>query len=288
MYYVLKGKTINITEQYDNNFFNQLKDDFYFPYEVLHVLEHKNIVKDIEAEERVGSQELIEALLLQDYDIQGYIWTMLDSLLSVTDVPDIICGTTSDSYYVDGINYQGDNYSYAELAYENDWCVVSMSNIKVEDIITKIVKNDNVGKNIYQVSNLTQMYLAKAINDVSLLEKYFTSFERVSCVQNCAFENWTSINELGRQKILTTFYKEIKHVVHNEFDKLGHFPGRNSNRVEKINDDLFEYRLSNPNYRIYYTRVDDKLVILLTLLKDRSDISKNTMDNLMRLKKLCA
>ena len=54
--------------------------------------------------------------------------------------------------------------------------------------------------------------------------------------------------------------------------------------VEKINDNLFEYRISNPNYRIYYTREDDKLIILLSLRKDRSDISRITMNKLMKLK----
>lgn len=284
MYYVLNGNTIDISEPYDSNFFNQLKDDFYFPYEVLRVSNHKSIVKDIETEKKIGSQELVDALLLQDYDIQGYICAMLDSFLSITDVPNIVCGTTSDSYSIDSDDYQGDQYSFAELAYENNWCIVSNSNVEVEDMVTKIVKNDVCNKTRYKVSNLTQVYLAKAVNDENFLGKYFTSFDRVFCVRNCTFDNWTSINETGRQKILTTFYKEIEHVIHNKFGKLGHFHGRNTNRVEKINDNLFEYRISNPNYRIYYTRADDKLIILLSLLKDRSDISTTTMSKLMNLK----
>lgn len=284
MYYVLKGNSIDIDKPYDSDFFNKLKDDFYFPYEILRIANNKNIVMDMETESKIRSQELVDALFLQDYDIQGYIQSMLDSFLSVTDIPAINYGSPSDVYSVDGISYQGDQYSFAELAYENNWYIVSVTNIEVEDMITKAVKNDVSNKTIYILSNITQVYLAKAINDEGFLGEYFTSFDQVFCVKNCTFGNWTSVNKIGRQKILTTFYKEIKHVIHNEFDKLGHFPGRNSNRVEKINDNLFEYRLSNPNYRIYYTRINDKLVILLTLLKDRTDISTNTMNNLLRLK----
>ncbi len=285
MYYVLNGNTIDINEPYDSDFFNKLKDDFYFPYEVLRVSNRQSIVKDIETEKKIANQELVEALSLQDYDIQGYIWSMLDSLLSVTDVPDIVCGTTKDSYCIDSIYYQGDQYSFAELAYENNWHIVSTTNVAVENLVTKVVKNSICNKTIYQVSNLMQVYLARATYDEQFLGQYFTSFDQVFCVKNCRFENWSSIDEIGRQKVLTTFYKEIEHVVHNEFHALGHFHGRNSNRVEKINDDLFEYRISNPNYRIYYTRENDKIVILLTLLKTRSNISVNTMNNLMRLKK---
>lgn len=284
MYYVLNGNTINVNKTYDNNFFNQLKDVFYFPYEILHVLNNKNIVKDMKTEDTLEDQKLIDALLLQDYDIQNYIWTMLDSFLSVTDVPDVVCGTTSDKYSIENKYYQGDQYSFAELAYENEWYVVSLENVSVENMVYKAIKNDLDNKTIYTISNLTQLYLAKAINDMRFLGKYFTSFDQVYCVLNCEFNNWESINKVDRLKILTTFYTEIKHVLHNEFDKLGHFHGRNANRVEKINDNLFEYRVSNPNYRIYYTRKNDNLGIILTMLKKRGRISKSTMNHLIRLK----
>lgn len=285
MYYVVNGDTINFSEPYDGEFFKKLKDALSFPCEDLRNSMRKKIVKDITTEDKIGKQEILDALLLQDYDIQGYIYSLLDSLLSVTDVPNIVCGTTSDSYCVNDANYRGDEYSFAELAYENDWGIVSLSEVSPEEIFIKIIKNDVNSKTINIASELKQVYLSEAINNDSFLGRFFTSFDQVFCVRNCNFNNWKSINEAERQKILITFYKEIAHVLHNEFDKLGHFPGRNSNRVEKINDGLFEYRLSNPNYRIYYTRVDSNLVILLTLLKNRPDISKKTMDNLIRLKK---
>lgn len=284
MYYVLNGNTISISESYDGAFFEKLKDTLYFPCEVLCKSMHKKIVMDFNAEDKIGSQAILDALLLQDYDIQGYIYSLLGSLLTVTDVPDIVCGTTCDSYCANDVNYCGDEYSFAELAYENNWGIVSLAEVSPEETFIKITKNDVDSKTINIASELKQVYLSEAINNDSLLGRFFTSFDKVFCVRNCNFNDWKSINETGKQKVLITFYKEIEHVLHNEFDKLGHFPGRNSNRVEKINDDLFEYRLSNPNYRIYYTRVDDKLVILLTLLKDRSNISKNTMENLIRLK----
>ncbi len=285
MNYVLNGDTINSSEPYDGEFFEKLKDALYFPCEVLRNSMHKKIVKDIATEDKIGNQEILDALLLQDYDMQGYIRSLLDSLLSVTDVPDIVYGVTSDSYCINGVDYRGDEYSFAELAYENNWGIVSFSDVATEEIFAKITKNGVNSKIINVASELKQVYLAEAVNNDNFLGKFFASFDRVFCVRNCSFNDWGSIHEPEKQKVLITYYKEIEHVVHNEFDKLGHFPGKNSNRVEKINDGLFEYRLSNPNYRIYYTRVDDKIVILLTLLKNRTDISKNTMDNLIRLKK---
>lgn len=284
MNYVLNGKTINFGETYDNVFFEKLKDALHFPCEILRKSMHKKIIKDIITEDKIGSQEIFDALLLQDYDIQCYIWSLLDSLLSVTDVPDIIYGATNDSYRINDDYYRGDEYSFAELAYENNWAIVSFSDVAAEEIFTEITKNDVDSKTINVASELKQVYLIEAISEGAFLGRFFTSFDRVFCVRNCNFNDWDSIPKSGKQKVLITYYKEIEHVIHNEFDKLGHFHGRNTSRVLKINDNLFEYRVSNPNYRIYYTRANDNIVILLTLLKDRSDISTNTMNNLMRMK----
>ena len=284
MNYVLNGNTINFGETYDNVFFEKLKDALHFPCEILRKSMHKKIIKDIITEDKIGSQEILDALLLQDYDIQCYIWSLLDSLLSVTDVPDIIYGTTNDSYRINDDCYRGDEYSFAELAYENNWGIVSFSDVAAEEIFTEITKNDVDSKTINVANELKQIYLIEAVSEGDFLGRFFTSFDRVFCVRNCNFNDWGSIPISGKQKVLITYYKEIEHVIHNEFDKLGHFHGRNTSRVLKINDNLFEYRVSNPNYRIYYTRADDNIVILLTLLKDRPDISTNTMNNLMRMK----
>ena len=284
MNYVLNGDTIIFGESYDSVFFEKLKDALYFPCEVLRKSMHRKIVKDITTEDKIGNQEIFDALLLQDYDMQGYIWSLLDSLLSVTDVPEIVYGGTSDSYCINDVIYRGDEYSFAELAYENNWGIVSFSDVAAEDIFTKITKNNVNIKTINVASELKQVYLAEAVNNGNFLGRFFTSFDRVFCVRNCNFNDWDSIHETGKQKVLITYYNEIEHVVHNRFDKLGHFHGKNPSRVLKINDELYEYRISNPNYRMYYTRIDDKLIILLTLLKNRSDISTNTMNNLVRLK----
>ena len=129
------------------------------------------------------------------------------------------------------------------------------------------------------------MLLSKSLKDETYLSKYFCAFENVYCTKNCNFDNWNSLNEAERFRVLSIFLKEIVHVLYNEFSKLGRFPGRNSNRVEKINDNLFEYRISNPNYRIYYSRFENKLIILKTLLKRRQSISTDAMNNLLRLVK---
>lgn len=284
MKYVLNSSTITFNDEYTDEFFAELKEKLQFPYEVLLLGNNETIVKDMLLDDKTSNEDFINAVNLQDYDVRQYVSLMLSSFLSIFDVSDINYGTTNDYYFFKGIKYSGDQYSFVELAYENDWCIISLEPIQLDCLVDKAIKNGSENKKIYEISDSTQFYLEKSLNSENSLGRYFSSFEKVYCVKNCSFFNWSSIEKTGRFKVLSTFYREIEHVIHNEFDKLGHFPGRNSNRVEKIGDNLFEYRLSNPNYRIYYTRRDDNFVILLSMLKKRGKISSSTMNNLMRLK----
>lgn len=238
----------------------------------------------MELEEKLSNCDFIDALSAQDYDIQNYLWSMLTSILSVTDVPGVFCGTESDLYSFGGRQYLGDQYSFVELAYENEWPIVSLKPVDLENISSVVTKNGDSPKTVYSVCDLSQLYFIKALTNGQYLGEYFTSFDKVYCVRNCTFDHWDSVHATGRFKVLATFYREIRHIVHNEFDKLGRFPGRKANRVEKINDNLFEYRIANPNYRIYYTRKEDKIVIVLSALKRRGNISASMMNNLMQLK----
>lgn len=284
MAYILNSDTISFTGEYTEGFFSQLKEILIFPYEDLLIQCKEQIVKDLIFEAQTSKDDFINALFSHDYDISQYIMLMLTSFLSVTEIPEVNCGVQNDIYNYRGNQYKGDQYSFVELAYENDWCVISSKPVELDKIVTKITKNETEIKKMYEICDLKQFYLVKSLDNEIFLGNYFSSFDSVYCVQNCLFDNWDSIDITGKLKILSTYYKEIHHVIHNEFDKLGHFPGKNSNRVEKINDDLFEYRLANPNYRIYYTRKEDKLIILLCMLKKRGNISINTMNNLIRLK----
>lgn len=284
MAYILNSNTISFDDEYTDEFFAQLKEALSFPYENLCIQSKEQIIKDYLFEEQTSKEDFINTLYSHDYDISQYIMLMLSSFLSITDIPEASCGIQSDIYNYGGNQYNGDLFSFVELAYENDWCIISAKPVEVDNVVTKIIKNATELKNIYEISDSKQFYLVKSLDNESFLGSYLSSFDNVYCVQNCLFENWDSINATGKLKILSTYHKEISHVIHNEFDKLGHFPGRNSNRVEKINDNLFEYRLANPNYRIYYTRKEDKLIILLCMLKKRGKISTNTMNNLVRLK----
>lgn len=280
---IINSNTINVGEEYTADFFVDLKKKFYFSYEVLHLKEHEQIVKDMDLEEKLSDYDLFNALLLQDYDVQNYILAILDAFLSITDISEAAFGTQDDIYSYEGKEYKGDQYSFVELAFENNWNVISLKDIDLDRMSSLVLKNGKENKKIYNICNITQWYLTKSLICEHFLEKYFSSFDKVYCIQNCA-NDWASINISQRLKILSTFYREVEYVVHNELNKLGHFPGKNTNRVEKINDNLFEYRLSNPNYRIYYTRKNEKLVIILCMLKRQGKISKTTMNNLVRLK----
>lgn len=285
MYYVTKGSTINTNCAYSEDFFYNLMEQLKFSYDIIRLEMGDKVVKDIIAEEKLGKQEFLDALFSQDYDVQNYLRLILDSFLSVTDVVAANAGRGTDIYSADDEKLVGDQYTFAELAYENNWNVISFYCVEVDEMVRPIAKNSIGQKKIYYICNRSQLLLCKCLDNNTFLPKYCCSFEDVYCVRNCGFGDWDSLQERERFKVLSLFYKEIGYVIHNEFNKLGHFPGDNSNRVEKINNNLFEYRIANPNYRIYYSRGGNKLIVLKTMLKDRQTISTGTMDNLVRLSK---
>lgn len=285
MYYVTKGDSITTHCEHSEDFFCKMLEQLKFSYDVVQCEMNDRVVKDIVAEEEFSNEEFLEALSSQEYDTQNYLILVLDSFLSITDVDSIICGDADDRYSVDDEEKFGDQYTFAELAYENEWNVISFDCVNVDNMVKTITKNSHNRKKVYNISDRSQLLLSKSLKDETYLSKYFCAFENVYCTKNCNFDNWNSLNEAERFRVLSIFLKEIVHVLYNEFSKLGRFPGRNSNRVEKINDNLFEYRISNPNYRIYYSRFENKLIILKTLLKRRQSISTDTMNNLLRLVK---
>ena len=285
MHYVIKGSTINSNREYSEDFFYNLMEQLKFSYDIIRVEMDDKVVKDIIAEEMLGNKEFLDALWVQDYDVQNYLRIILDSFLSVTDVDGVNSGERTDMYSTDDEKFIGGEYAFAELAYENNWNVISFEYVEVHDMIKPITKNSINQKKIYHICNKSQLLLCKSLDNDMLLPKYCCSFEDVYCVKSCNFDDWDSLRNRERFKVLSLFYKEIGYVIHNEFSKLGHFPGENSNRVEKINDNLFEYRIANPNYRMYYSRDENKLIILKGMLKDRQTISTGTMDNLLRLSK---
>ncbi len=285
MYYVLNGSTVDVNNIYNEDFFNKLKEDLSFPYEISRAPNKGIVVKDFIAEEKLDNHELINSLWgLDDYDLMSCVGYQLDSLVSITDIQEACYGTENDIYFVENIDHQGGQFGFAELSYENNWNVISLKSTTIDDLDLNITKNGVYTNELYQLSDLTQFYMVEAIAEENLMGRYFSSFDRVYCVQNCTFNNWDSLSKLDRKKVLTLFYKEIYYVIHNEFDKLGHYPGKNPNRLEKIDDNLFGYRISNPNYRIYFSRKREYLGIVACMLKDRGDISSSVKNNLNRLK----
>lgn len=282
MYYVLNGETIDIPSEYTAEYF----DGLYSTFSTIVKLLNDNgdlIVKDIVADERLDNQSFRKALFAQDYDMQWYLYSVLDKLLSVLDIINIATGQTTDCYMCNGQNYVGDEYSFAELCYENNYSALSLKEVDIDSFWIKIKKNKNDGKKISQISNPSQYYLNRSIKDSAFLLGYFSSIKNVACVDNCSFNDWDSITETERFKVLSTFYREATYILNMELDKLGHFNGKNRNRVEKINVKLFEYRISNPNYRIYYTRRKEKLIIIHTILKKTAKIPNSTMNYLASL-----
>ena len=282
MYYVLNVETIDIPSEYTEEYFDCLYSTF---SNIVELLNNNGdlIIKDIVADERLDNQSFREALLAQDYDIQGYLYSFLNNLLSVLDVDNLVTGQTTDCYMCNGQNYVGDEYYFAELCYENNYSVLSLKEVSIDSFWIKIVKNKNGDKKVSQVSNSSQYYLNRAISDSAFLLRFFSSIKNVACIENCSFNDWDSITETERFKVLSMFYKEATHILNMELDKLGHFKGKNKNRVEKINDNLFEYRISNPNYRIYYSRRTGKLIIIFTILKKTAKIPSTTMHHLVSL-----
>ena len=284
MNYVTNGETLNLDSEYTYEFFCELKDKLSFAYELLCLKRKKRVVKDIILEKKFVEEKFIEALLTQDYDLSGYLFLILNNMLSITDLQAVNCGKNTDKYCIDEKQYSGDQYTFAELAYENDWPVVSFENITIQNVVKKIIKNSSEEKKTCNICNEKQFLICNCLKSDEYWGEYVSAFDNVYCSLNYSFEDLKSLRFDGKFKILSMYYTEIIHILNNELEKLSRFPGRNKNRVEKIDDGIFEYRIDNPNYRIYYTRDKDNLIILMGRLKKESKIRKSIKDQLNRLK----
>ena len=281
---VTNGNTINTNCEYTSEFFSGLREKLYFAYDVMRVQRNVTIVKDITAEDKFGNEDFLNALYRQDYDLIGYLSLMLDSFVSISDIDEVLCGVPTDGYDVDNQHFVGEEYTFAELAYENDWCVLSFEPVDIEAVTIKIAKNSANVKKAYYISNIKQFLLCASLKDDTILGEFYSSFDDVYCSIYCSFENWDSLTIDKRFKVLATFYDEIIHIVNNQFQNLRRFPGNNQSRVERIRNNLFEYRIANPNYRIYYTRDNNKIVLLKCMLKRRQTIANTTLKRLEELK----
>lgn len=281
---VTNGNTINTNYEYSPEFFYKLREQLYFAFDVMHVERNATIVKDIVFEEKFGNQKFLNALNAQDYDTRGYLQLILDSFASITDVDETICGEATDVYSINDQQFVGDQYTFAELAYENNWYIISFLPVEMGNLTVKIDKNSIDTKEMYNICNTSQLLLCNSLKNDIFLGEFYSSFDCVYCSEKYSFEDWASLSHDKRLKVLSTFYSEITYIVHNQFQKLKRFPGKNPSRVEKIGNDLFEYRIANPNYRIYYTRDSDKLILLKGMLKRRQTIANATMKRLVELK----
>ena len=135
MYYVTKGSTIDTHFENREDLFCDLMGELKFSYDTICLEMDERVVKDIVAEDKLSNEEFLDALFTQDYDVQNYLRLILDSFLSVTDVLDANCGDATDIYSVDNEDFAGDQYTFAELAYENNWNVVSFNRVEVDKMI---------------------------------------------------------------------------------------------------------------------------------------------------------
>ena len=138
---------------------------------------------------------------------------------------------------------------------------------------------------ICTIYNEKQLLLNYCLKCDDFLGEYVSAFDNVFCSQNNSFDDWSSLGFEQRFKVLSMFYNEITYILRKEFSKLSRYPGKNKNRVEKIEDGLFEYRIDNPNYRLYFMRDKEKLIVLMGILKKSNCIAKKVKEKLKNLRK---
>jgi len=280
--YIIDGKTLNLNYTDTTINLNQIIQQFSFTYEFLIMEKRKKVYADaIICERLLDNQEFKQLLCtpLFDYDEVAYVFSMLDKIVEPLYIPNLCCGSSEDKYFIDDIVIQGDNLSCEELSYENNLSIVSLTDIN-EDAISKIIAKNSYSdfsKEIYYISSKSPYYLINNILSDSFQLEFFLSFPNVFLKNNTSIYDWNSITKRDRKTILSTFSKEIEHIINNNFSALGHTPG-NGNRIENLSNILsncYGYRILNPNYRIYFLKEKDNVVILLGRLKRENQITEH-------------
>ncbi len=279
MYYIIDGKTFNLENQSMDMLFEAIRDKFKFAYDFLYLQKKELIIADIDLCEKIlDNKDVKETLLVStDYDLKMYMYSLLNALITPTDINDLILGLETDTYNDGSITTNGGDFSCEELSYENDAVIVSLSNVDADNLLKKIKKNNEIiEKNFYIISSETQYYLINSIVNENLLKDFFNSFDNVSFLEKSRVEDWSSITKKERLKILFTFYKESQYIISNQFQLLGKPPGIRGKRVEKIDnvlDSCYEYRILNPNYRVYFIKKSGTIIILLGRLKKENKMT---------------
>lgn len=286
MNYVIDG-TNYVFEKNNQHNLEHLRNRLKFIHQFLFLEQHDRAIADSSFNEKILDNDEAKTALLEvsDYDQKNMLLYAFHYILEVTDFEEIgatpCSGTSTDEYSLNDQIYNGGELSFAELAYENDWNVISLNDLNVDQIKGTVLKNRDDSKNIFSISCEKQYYLCKSVSDKLCDLRFYQSFDNVSCVHNCEISDWTSLSSIERFKVLSTFYKEIDFIIKNDYSQVGRCPGKNPNRVESLSQivkNCFEYRLLNPNYRIYFLKKSGQVVILFGRLKREAEIT-NAIQN---------
>ena len=279
MYYILDGKTLNLENLSADETISLIRYKFQFAYDFLYLEQKEQIIADLEVCKKVLENNILQDLVSSsnDYDLICYWYFLQDAIIYPDKLDDLKIGNETDFYddTVDVVN--GEGFSCEELCYENNATAVKFCDIQVENLVKKITKNHQETKEIFQVSCVSEYYLVKSVSSSEFLVDFFNSFSSVKCLKNSRIENWSSLTAKQRRRVLSTFYKEVNHIVNGEFHMLGRPPGRSGERIFKIPEvihNCYEYRILNPNFRIYFLMETGQVIILLGRLKSETSLTE--------------
>ena len=288
MNYVIDG-TSYILEENNQQALEFLRNRLRFMHELLFLKNHDRVISDFGFSEKVLDNEDVKSTLLMvsDYDEKNMLLYALHYILQITDFEDLgsipHSGTSTDQYRFNNQTYRGEDLSFVELAYENDWDVLSLNPINIDNIKGDILKNRTDDKSIFIISSEKQYYLHKSVRGTLCDLRFYQSFDNVLCADHCQIDDWDSLSLVERLKVLSTFYKEIEHVINNNHSQIGRRPGRNQSRLENLNEIVsgcVGYRLANPNYRIYFLKKSGQVTILLGRLKRENEITASVKNKI--------
>lgn len=279
MYYILDGKTLDLENLNADEIISLIKYKFEFVYDFLYLGQKQQIVADLEVCKKILENTMIQDVVSSsnDYDLIYYWYFLLDAIICPDKLDNLKLGNETD-FYCDGVvEVKGENFSCEELCYENKAIAVKFCDIHIEDLVKKITKNSQETREVFQVTCVTEYYLVKSVFSSAFLVDFFTSFSCVKCLKNSRIEDWDSVTEKERRRILSTFYKEIKYIVSGQFHMLGRPPGKRGERIVKIPEvihNCYEYRILNPNFRIYFLLETGQVIVLIGRLKSENSLTE--------------
>ena len=244
--------------------------------DLLDVFLYDNLICTFGMYELIENENFLGKLCVQDDDVRTFISLFFSRIISVVDVSGIRMGQDSDVYLLNNEQFNGNHFSVAEIAYENNYPIISPHfNSKIS--LVEIQKN-NKKKQRYQLCDKNHYFVYKGSND----EKYISIF-----LQYLGFDihpkfkvdAWDNLASENKIKILEKIANDSNDLIAKRFNKLGRV-GR-SNRVVRItNLDIYEYKITinNGTYRVYFKAHDSSTMMCLFYQKKTQKISSQLMN----------